>query len=102
MEKTKREVKEIMPLVDFVLELVDARIPSSSKVIGIDDIIKNKLRLLVMTKKDLCDEVETKKWIDKYTRDGYRVICIDSSNNNDIKNLMKEIDEFSDAINSKR
>ena len=53
MAKTKNEVKKIMPLIDVVFELIDARIPYSSKMRDIDDIIKNKFRVLVMTKKDL-------------------------------------------------
>jgi len=50
MEKTKRQIKELNPLIDFVLELVDARIPDSSKVQGIDSLIKGKVlaRLLYL------------------------------------------------------
>lgn len=102
MEKTKREVKELMPLIDFVLELVDARIPVSSKVEGIDDIIKNKPRLIVMTKKDLCDIDETNKWIDYYKNNGNEVLLINTNDTNDIKSLLKKIDEIGETINSKR
>jgi len=44
MEKTKRELEKLSPLIDFVLELVDARIPRSSRVVGIEKIIKNILK----------------------------------------------------------
>ena len=47
MEKTKREIAKLTPLIDFVLELIDARIPRSSKVVGIDDLIKGNPRILV-------------------------------------------------------
>ena len=73
MAKTKNEVKKIMPLIDVVFELIDARIPYSSKMRDIDDIIKNKFRVLVMTKKDLCDISVTNKWINYYENLGYKV-----------------------------
>ena len=59
MAKTKREIKEKLPLIDVVYEVVDARMPISSKVIDIDDIIKNKPRILIMTKYDMCDKSQT-------------------------------------------
>ena len=55
MAKTKREISEKINLIDIVFEVVDARMPLSSKVVDIDDLIKNKPRVLIMTKYDLCD-----------------------------------------------
>ena len=63
MAKTKREIKDRLSLIDVVFEIIDARIPYSSKNVEIDDLVKNKPRILIMTKLDLCDELETKKWI---------------------------------------
>lgn len=102
MEKTKRQIKEISPLIDFVLELVDARIPVSSKVVGIDDLIKNKPRILVMTKKDLCDLEETKKWVKKYENDGNSVLLINLMNKSEYKQIFDKIDEISKKINDDR
>lgn len=102
MEKTKREIKKIEPLIDFVLELVDARIPYSSKVVGIDDMIKNKPHILVMTKRDLCDLDETAKWKDNYEKDGVKVCLLDLNDKNDIKSLLTCIDEVSSEIDEKR
>ena len=65
MAKTKREISEVLPLIDLVFEVVDARIPDSSRIEDIDNIVKNKPRIIVMTKSDLCDLEETNKWIDK-------------------------------------
>ena len=70
MAKTKREIKEKLPLIDVVYEVVDARMPISSKVIDIDDIIKNKPRILIMTKYDMCDKSQTDKII-KYYKSEY-------------------------------
>ena len=102
MEKTKREIKEVLPLIDFVIELVDARIPYSSKINGIGNLIKNKPHILVMTKKDLCDENETNNWMLKYKEDGYQVLLIDAFNTGDIKALISKLNEFSDTLNLKR
>ena len=102
MEKTKRQIKELLPLIDFVIELVDARIPYSSKMREIDNLVKNKFHLLVMTKKDLCDVDETKKWMEKYSSKGSSVLLIDSNNANDISSLKKAIDDLAVIINNKR
>ena len=66
MAKTKREVKEKLDLIDIVFEVIDARIPYSSKNKDIDSLIKNKPRILIMTKMDLCDLNKTKEWIKYY------------------------------------
>ncbi len=102
MEKTKREILKLNPLIDFVLELVDARIPYSSKVVGIDDIIKGKPRVLVMTKVDLADKTETAKWKSFYEKKGYRVVEADLKSQKGHLPIIREIDELSDEINEKR
>lgn len=102
MEKTKRELDKINPLIDFVLELVDARIPYSSKVVGIDNIIKNKPRLLVMTKSDLCDIEETTKWVTYYESKGEKVVLVNLKSQEDYKKLLNKIDEIASVINAKR
>ena len=56
MAKARRELKETMPLIDIVYEVIDARMPISSKVVDIDDIIKNKPKILVVSKYDMCDK----------------------------------------------
>lgn len=76
MAKTKREIKEKLNLIDIVYEVVDARMPKSSKIDDIDDIIKDKPRVIIMTKYDLCDQMETNKFIKYYEDLGYFVVCI--------------------------
>jgi ribosome biogenesis GTPase A len=63
MAKTRREIQEKLDLIDIVFEIVDARIPFSSKIKDIDDLIKDKPKIIIMSKKDLCDENKTSKWI---------------------------------------
>ena len=76
-----------MNLIDCIYELVDARMPLSSKIKDMDDIIKNKPRILIMTKKDLCDINLTKLWVKKYEDEGYKVLLMDLTNNEDFKKL---------------
>ena len=76
MAKTKREIKERINLIDVVYEVIDARMPRSSKIDDIDDIIKEKPRVIIMTKYDLCDKNETDKFIKYYEDLGYKVVCI--------------------------
>lgn len=56
MAKAKRLISEQLNLIDVVYEVIDARMPYSSKIKDIDNIIKNKPRILIMTKVDLCDK----------------------------------------------
>ncbi|MBQ3469113.1 MAG: ribosome biogenesis GTPase YlqF [Bacilli bacterium] len=76
MAKTKREIKGRINLIDVVYEVIDARMPRSSKIDDIDDIIKEKPRVIIMTKYDLCDKNETDKFIKYYEDLGYKVVCI--------------------------
>ena len=102
MVKTKREIKEKIELIDMVFEVIDARIPKSSKNKDIDEIIKNKPKILIMTKLDLCDQNETNKWISYYKKMGYNVIALDLKNNTNLKPIYKEIDNIILQLNQKR
>ena len=102
MVKAKREIKERIKLIDIIYECIDARMPSSSKLKGMDDILESKPRILVMTKKDLCDFVETNKWVKFYEEKGYKVILVDLTNNDDYKKLIKLTLEVAKPIQAKR
>lgn len=78
MARAIREVKERLKLVDIVFELVDARIPISSKNPMISEVIKDKPHLLLLTKADLADPEATKDWIKYYSDRGEQAIAIDS------------------------
>ena len=62
MAKTKRQIKERIDLVDVVVHVVDSRIPKSSFINDINEFTKNKEKILVFSKYDLCDKEETLKW----------------------------------------
>ncbi|MBR2712289.1 MAG: ribosome biogenesis GTPase YlqF, partial [Bacilli bacterium] len=73
MNKARKEIEEKIKLIDIVYEVVDARMPSSSRIKDIDDLIKNKPKIMIMTKRDLCDLDKTNKWISYYESLGYKV-----------------------------
>ena len=101
MAKTKREIKEKISLIDLVLEVVDSRMPISSKIIDIDEYIKNKPKILVMTKYDMCDTSKTDKFIEKYKNKGYDIINLDLINGN-ISPLIEKCKSYMNTINEKR
>ena len=78
MAKTKRLIKENLSSVDIVLELVDARIPKSSKNPDIDELSGDKPKLIIMTKASLANPDVTKKWVEYYKSQGKRVVVVDS------------------------
>ena len=99
MAKARRELKENMSLVDVVYEVIDARMPISSKVADIDDIIKDKPKILVVSKYDLCDKNITDMLLKKYSN--YVVVKCDliKGTTNELINKTKEI---SKQINDER
>ena len=102
MAKTKREISEKLNLIDIVLEVVDARMPLSSKIVDIDDLIKDKPRVLVMTKYDLCDEVETNKIVEYYKTLGYKVVCVDLMSGKNVNKIIDYAKEIMVDVNKKR
>ena len=102
MAKTRRLIKENLNLIDIVIELVDSRIPFSSRIKDLDDIIKNKPKLMIMTKKDLCDIKETNKWIKYYESLNYKVLCMDIEHEFNAKQIFNIINEIMQEKNDKR
>ena len=102
MQKTKRQIGELLPLIDVVYELIDSRIPYSSKIVDIDNTIKNKPRILIMTKYDLCDKEVTNKWVKYYEDKGYKVIKANLNTSDSIKDIVDITNEIMSDINDKR
>ena len=102
MAKTRRLIEEKFNLIDIVYEIVDARIPSSSKIKDIYNLIKDKPRIVIMTKKDLCDLKVTNYWVSYYENLGSKVVLVDLRNNDDYKKIIDVTHELMEDINSKR
>ena len=94
MAKTKRLIKENINLIDVVYEVIDARMPYSSKIIDIDELIKNKTRILIMTKSDLCDLEKTNKWVKYYENKGYNVLLVDLEHNKNVNKILTLTNEL--------
>lgn len=88
MAKARREVTEKLRYVDIVLELVDARLPISSRNPMMDDIIQQKPRLVLLNKADLADGRETQKWQSYFEKKGYRTLIINSNEGRGITNIV--------------
>lgn len=93
MTKAKRQMQEDMKLIDLVIELVDARIPLSSRNPDIDDLGKNKYRLILMNKSDLADRKQTEVWSSYFRSRGFFVVCLDARSKNGMKNVTDVIME---------
>ncbi len=102
MAKTKREISEKLSLIDVVFEVIDSRIPLSSKNKDIDSLIKDKPKVLIMTKMDLCDMDKTNKWKSYYENNGYQVIMVDLINNKNVNEIFNKINPIINALNEKR
>ena len=93
MTKAIRQMKEDIKLIDIVIELVDARIPNSSRNPDIDSLANNKSRLVILNKSDLADSDKTKEWMEYFKEKGFFVIAIDSRKKNSIKEVSKIIEK---------
>ncbi|ABN51998.1 MAG TPA: ribosome biogenesis GTPase YlqF [Hungateiclostridium thermocellum] len=103
MAKTRRILAENLKMVDVVVELLDARIPASSKNPEIDGIVKNKPKIVVLNKADLADEKISNEWSKWYNSQGYATIFIDSIKGTGIKQLKDQMrDIMKDRIERDR
>ena len=93
MAKTKRMMRECLSEVDIIIELLDARIPYSSKNPEIDSLINGKPKVTVFTKSTLADPNKTQRWVEEYKRRGERVVVIDSTTGTGIDALADAVRE---------
>ena len=94
MAKARREVTEKLKLVDIVFELIDARLPLSSRNPMIDEVIHQKPRLLILNKMDLADETETARWIRYFEAQGMRAVAINSFEGKGLQTVIKAAKEI--------
>ena len=102
MAKTKKEIAGIISMVDVVIEVIDSRIPYSSRIPDLKKTTRDKKRIVVFNKYDLCDTKETNKWIDRYKSEGDIVVTCDSKNSKDYKKIIDEVNNLMIDINKKR
>ena len=93
MAKTRRQIAEDLKLIDIVVELLDARIPISSRNPDIKNITKNKKRVIVLNKSDLADEKENSRWVEYFKKNKIPAVITDSNSGKGIQNVLKEIEK---------
>ena len=91
MTKAKRQMQEDIKLVDLVIELVDARIPMSSRNPDIDELGKNKARLILLNKADLADDRQLEAWMNFFREKGYFAVRLDARSKAGMKNVQNVI-----------
>lgn len=94
MAKAKRQAIEKMSLVDVVVELLDARIPYSSRNPMIDEIVGQKPRLIVLNKIDLADDKKTGEWVSYFNNLGYQVLTMQAKNGKGLKQIQDKLKEM--------
>lgn len=93
MTKAKRMMQENIKLIDLVIELVDARIPISSRNPDIDELGKNKARLILLNKSDLAEEKQNDAWVEYFKNKGFSVVKVNSKKGGGIKSIQGVIQE---------
>lgn len=91
MVKAQNEIKESLKLIDIVVEILDARIPLASRNPLINELAKNKERIIVLNKRDLADEDIVNRWKKYFESQNITCILVNSANPSDIKNIVDKI-----------
>ena len=93
MTKAKRQMQEDLKLIDLIIELVDARVPLSSRNPDIDQLGQNKSRLILLNKADLADERQNEAWKEYFQKRGFHVVKVDSRIGSGMKTIQNVIQE---------
>ena len=94
MKKTREMITENLKLVDLVIEIVDSRIPVSSRNPIVHELIQNKDRVAVLGKADLSDSCETEKWCSYFNSLGYSALAMNTRSGENLKKLFKVLDQY--------
>lgn len=100
MKKTRELIQENLKMVDLVIEVIDSRIPVSSRNPIIDDIVKDKKRIIVLNKSDLADREEDKKWADHFTAEGNDVLMMNCMLGDGVKQLFRMLSKEQERKNA--
>lgn len=93
MTKAKRQMQEDIKLIDLIIELVDARIPVSSRNPNIDELGKNKARLILLNKSDLADERRNTEWMEYFEGKGFHAVKVNSRSGAGLKSIQGIVQE---------
>lgn len=94
MAKTKRQIIEDLKIIDIVIEIVDARIPRSSRNPAIKPYIENKTKMILLNKSDLADEEVNKEWVNFYKKQGIVAVLVDCNSGKGVQEVLKQIERL--------
>ena len=94
MTKTKRQIKESIKLIDAVAEIVDARVPMSSRNPDLSEMSNNKPRLILLNKCDMADPNATKKWLEYFEKKGIKAIAVDCKSGTGLKQFVPAVKDL--------
>ncbi len=100
MKKTRELIQENLKLVDIVIEVIDARIPVSSRNPIIDELISGKKRIVILNKSDVADKDDTVKWCDKFKKDGNASLAMNCNSGDGVKELLKLLTKLQEEKNA--
>jgi len=100
MKKTRELIQDNLKLVNAVIEVLDARLPESSRNPVIDELVKDKTRVLILNKIDLADDNITRKWTKYYESKGYYVVQMNSMSGKGMKDLFAVLDGITEKLNA--
>ncbi len=98
MVTAKKEIESVIKLIDIVIEVLDARLPNSSRNPFVEKIAVGKERIVVLNKFDLADEENLKKWIEYFKNQNITVICTNASTGENIPKLLESIKKIGKKI----
>ncbi len=94
MAKTKRQIIDDLKLIDVVIEVLDARIPVSSHNPDLDEVIKNKKRIVLLNKSDLAEEKENKRWVENFKKNNTKAVIVDANSGKGIEESIRAVKEI--------
>ena len=99
--KAKRLIEDDLKLIDVVIEVIDARIPISSRNPDLNKMVKNKKKIIILNKSDLADDTQTKKWKEYLTKKDTIAISMNSLNNNRVNEIINTIEKIMEEEKAK-
>ncbi|HVI41298.1 MAG TPA: YlqF/YawG GTPase family protein, partial [Anaerovoracaceae bacterium] len=102
MKKTRELIQENLKMVNIVIEVVDARIPVSSRNPIIDELIRSKRRIMILNKSDLSDSRANEAWVEYFKRQGYAVLSMNCMTGYGVPQLLKLLNSIQEEMNEGR
>lgn len=102
MKKTRELIRDNLKLVDLVIEVLDARIPISSRNPIINEIVGNKPRVIALNKTDIASNKETKRWLEYFVREGSTPVAINAQSGSGVSNLLKILERIEKELSESK